>query len=81
MGIKRGFCKEKTQRAKKRKQFFWFSLMVLHGFSQKSNEDEFSQKSNGKWIFLGIKLGLQKNNNNNSMIRLVPVRIESRKQK
>ena len=36
---------------------------------------EFSRKSNGGWIFLGIKRGLQKNNNNN-MIRLVPTRIE-----
>ena len=24
-------------------------------FSRKSNEDEFSRKSNGGWIFLGIK--------------------------
>ena len=47
-----------------------------HGFSRKSNEDEFSRKSNGAWILLGIKGGLQKNNNNN-MIRLVPMRIES----
>ena len=46
-----------------------------HGFSQKSNEDEFSRKLNGAWIFLGIKRRLKKNNNN--MIRLVPVRIES----
>ena len=59
---------QKTQEEKK-KQFFWFSLRVLHGFSRKSNEDEFSQKSNedefsrksnGGWIFLGIKQGLQK---------------------
>ena len=34
--------------------------MVLRGFSRKSNEDEFSRKSNGGWIFLGIKRGLQK---------------------
>ena len=49
-------------------------------FSRKSNEDEFSRKSNGGWIFLGIKWGLQNNNNNNNnnnMIRLVPARIES----
>ena len=65
---------QKTQGAKE-KQFFWFSLGVLHGFSRESNEDEFSRKSNGGWIFLGIKRGLQKNNNN--MIRLVPARIES----
>ena len=32
---------QKTQGAKE-KQFFWFSLGVLHGFSRKSNEDEFS---------------------------------------
>ena len=51
---------QKTQGAKKKKQFFWFSLGVLHGFSRKSNEDEFSRKSNGGWIFLGIKRGLQK---------------------
>ena len=51
---------QKTQGAKE-KQFFWFSLGVLHGFSRKSNEDEFSRKSNGGWIFLGIKRGLQKN--------------------
>ena len=31
-----------------------------HGFSRKSNEDEFSRKSNGAWILLGIKGGLQK---------------------
>ncbi|RVW47707.1 Retrovirus-related Pol polyprotein from transposon 297 [Vitis vinifera] len=29
----------------------------LLGFSRKSNEDEFSRKSNGGWIFLGIKQG------------------------
>ena len=44
----------------KKKQFFLFSLGVLHGFSWKSNEDEFSWKSNGGWIFLGIKRGSQK---------------------
>ena len=44
-------------------------------FSRKSNDNEFSQKSNGGWIFLGIKRGLKRNNNN--MIRLVPARIES----
>ena len=65
---------QKTQGAKE-KQFFWFSLGVLHGFSRKSNEDEFSRKSNGVWIFLGIKRGLKKKKNN--MIRLVPARIES----
>ena len=65
---------QKTQGAKE-KQFFWFPLGVLHGFSRKSNEDEFSRKSNGGWIFLGIKRGLKRNNNN--MIRLVPARIES----
>ena len=27
-------------------QFFWFSLGVLHGFSRKSNEDEFFRKTN-----------------------------------
>ena len=47
---------------------------VLHGFSRKSNEDEFSRKSNGGRIFMGIEWGLQ-NNNNNNMIRLVPARI------
>ena len=41
---------------------------VLHGFSRKSNEDEFSRKSNG---------GCKNNNNNNNMIRLVTARIES----
>ena len=50
---------QKTQGAKKIKAFF-FSLGVLHGFSWKSNEDEFSRKSNGGWIFLGIKWGLKK---------------------
>ena len=50
---------QKTQGAKE-KHFFWFSLGVLHGFSRKSNEDEFSRKLNGGWIFLGIKRGLQK---------------------
>ena len=67
---------QKTQGAKKKKQFFLFCLGVLHGFSRKSNEDEFSRKSNGAWILLGIKRGLQKKKNNN-MIRLVPARIES----
>ena len=65
---------QKTQGAKKA-IFFLFSLGVLHGFSGKSNEDEFSRKSNGGWIFLGIKRWLQKKNNN--MIRLEPARIES----
>ena len=50
---------QKTQEAKE-KQTFWFSLGVLNGFSRKSNEDEFPRKSNGGWIFLGIKRGLQK---------------------
>ena len=51
---------QKTQGAKKKKQYFWFSLGVLRGFSRKSKEDESSRKSNGGWIFLGIKQGLQK---------------------
>ena len=34
------------QQAKKKKHFFLFSLGVLHGFSQKSNDDEYSWKSN-----------------------------------
>ena len=67
---------QKTQEAKKKKQSFWFSWGVLHGFSRKSNEDEFSQKSNGGWIFLGIKRGCRKMKINNK-IRLVPGRIES----
>ena len=50
---------QKTQGAKE-KQIFWFSLGVLNGFSRKSNADEFSWKSNGEWIFLGIKWVLQK---------------------
>ena len=50
---------QKTQGAKE-KQFFWLSLGVLRGFSWKSNEDEFSRKSNGGWNFYGIKWGLQK---------------------
>ena len=67
---------QKTQGAKI-KQGFWFCLGVLHGFSRKSNADELSRKTNGGWIFLGIKRGLQKNNNNNNnLIRLVPTRIE-----
>ena len=43
----------------------------------KSNEDEFSRKTNGGRIFMGIEWGLQNNNNNNNnnMIRLVPARI------
>ena len=45
---------QKTQGAKE-KQFFWLSLGVLHGFSRKLNEDELSRKTNGGWIFLGIK--------------------------
>ena len=46
--------------SKKKREFFWFSSGVLHGFSRKSNDDEFSRKLNGGWIFLGIKRGLQK---------------------
>ena len=34
---------------------FFVFLGVLHGFSRKSNEDEFPRKSNRGWIFLGIK--------------------------
>ena len=49
---------QKTQGAKE-KQFFWFFLGVLDGFSRKSNENEFSRKSNGGWIFLVIKRGLR----------------------
>ena len=58
---------QKTQGEKKKKQFFWFSLRVLHGFSRKSNEDEFSRKSNenefsrksnGGWIFSEIEWGM-----------------------
>ena len=50
---------QKIQGAKKKTETF---LVFLggHGFSRKSNEDEFSRKSNGGWIFLGIKRGLQK---------------------
>ena len=51
---------QKAQGAKKKSIFFCFLWGVLHGFSRKSNEDEFSRKSNGGWIFLGIKRGLQK---------------------
>ena len=57
---------QKTQEAKR----------VLHGFSRKSNEDELSRKTNGGWIFLGIKRGCRKIKINNK-IRLVPGRIES----
>ena len=52
------FQRENTGRNKK--QFIWFSLGVLHGLSRKSNENEFSWKSNGGWIFLGIKRGFCK---------------------
>ena len=45
----------KTQEWKKSNFFFLFSLGVLQGFSRKWNDDEFSRKSNGGWIFLGIK--------------------------
>ena len=51
---------QKTQGAKDKQFFFLFSLGVLHGFSRKSNEDEFSRKSNGGWMFLGIKRGGRK---------------------
>ena len=50
----------KHREGKKKNNFFLFSLGVLQGFSRKSNEDEFSWKSNGGWIFLGIKRGFQK---------------------
>ena len=66
---------QKTQGAKE-KQIFWFSLGVLNGFSRKSNEDEFPRKSNGGWIFLGIKRGCRKIKINDKII-LVPGRIES----
>ena len=52
---------QKARSKKKRHFFCLFLLGVLHGFSRKSKEDEFSQKANGGWIFLGIKRGLQKN--------------------
>ena len=44
--VSMSFGKRKEQ---KNKQFFWFSLGFLYGFSQKSNEDEFFRKSNGGW--------------------------------
>ena len=67
---------QKTQGVTKIKEFFFcFPWEFCMDFSQKSNEDEFSQKSNGKWIFLGSKRGLKRNNNNR--IKLVPTRIES----
>ena len=55
---------QKTQGAKQKKQkkkeaIFLVFLGVLHGFFRKSNKDEFSRKSNGGWIFLGITWGLQ----------------------
>ena len=53
---------QKTQGAKKKKQFFLFCLGVLHGFSRKSNEDEFSRKSNGGEIFFGNQTGVEKKN-------------------
>ena len=37
----------KTQGAKQKSIFFWFSLGVLHGFSRKSNDDEFSRNRMG----------------------------------
>ena len=67
---------QKTQGATKIKAvFFCFPWEFSMDFSRKSNEDDFSQKSNGGWIFLGSKLGLKININN--MIRLAPARIES----
>ena len=65
---------KKTQGAKD-KQFFWFSLGVLHGFSRKSNEDEFSRNRMGDGFSMESNGGCKKNNNN--MIRLVPARIVS----
>ena len=55
-----GFTSRKHKEQKKKINFFLFSLRVLHGFSRKSNDNEFSRKSNRGWIFLGIKWGLQK---------------------
>ena len=63
----------KNTGSKKKRQFFWFTWGVWHGFPRKSNE--FSRKSNGEWILLGIKRGLKKKNNH--MIRVVPARIET----
>ena len=53
--------RSRKHREQKKSNFFGFLWGVLHAFSLKSNEDEFSRKSNGGWIFLGIKRGLQKN--------------------
>ena len=69
---------QKTQGAKRKQQFYLFSLRVLHGFPRKSNEDEFSRKSNGGWISWESNGGCKIKNN---MIRLVPARIESRGEK
>ena len=51
--------KTDPEKGAKEKQFFWFFVGVLDGFSRKSNENEFSRKSNGGWIFLVIKRGLR----------------------
>ena len=53
-----------------------FSLGVLHGFSRKSNEDEFFPKIEWGMDFLGNQMGVAKKIKNNNMIRLVPTRIE-----
>ena len=45
-------------------------------FSRKSNEDEFPRKSNGGWIFLGIKWGLQKKIKNNIQIKLSYIKMD-----
>ena len=37
-----GFANRKHKEQKKKAIFFLFSLRVLHGFSRKSNDDEFS---------------------------------------
>ena len=64
--------RSRKHREQKKSNFFGFSLGVLHGFSRKSNEDEFSRKSNGDGFS-----GVAKKTNNNNMVRLVPARIES----
>ena len=40
---------------------FYVYKTTVCGESLRKNEDEFSRKANGGWIFLGIKRGLQKN--------------------
>ena len=50
---------QKTQ-GEKKMQFFWFSLGVLHVFSRKSNEDEFSRKLKWGMDFLGNQTGVEK---------------------